>query len=102
MIVLLFSCLAYVTLGTPFSISNQRPLSVPSIREQTEHLSLDDWIAVEEKIALERLLDNVAPSGRNAKDAIPGTVIASPSQSYPNYYFQCTFARSSLKVSDQN
>jgi glucoamylase len=93
MIVLLFSYLAYVTLGSPFSISSQRPLSVPSVREQTQHLSLDDWLAVEEKIALERLLDNVAPSGRNAKDAAPGTVIASPSKSYPDYYFQCTFVR---------
>lgn len=48
------------------------------------------WVGNEEDIALHRLLANVAPGGYNVDDAVPGTVIASPSKEHPNYYFQCT------------
>jgi len=51
--------------------------------------SLDAWIREEEKIALDRLLRNIAPGGSNTQGAVPGTVIASPSKEHPDYYYQC-------------
>ena len=53
--------------------------------------SLDSWLVREEKIALDKLLANVAPGGRNVDDAAPGSVIASPSKEHPNYFYQCQF-----------
>ncbi|KAF2129447.1 glycoside hydrolase family 15 protein [Dothidotthia symphoricarpi CBS 119687] len=52
--------------------------------------TLDAWIAREEHIALDKLLANVAPGGRNVrgKGVADGTVIASPSQQGPDYWFQ--------------
>ncbi|PSN61964.1 hypothetical protein BS50DRAFT_134287 [Corynespora cassiicola Philippines] len=52
--------------------------------------SLDAWIEREETIALERLLDNVAPGGKNTQGngVVDGTVLASPSTSMPDYFFQ--------------
>ena len=52
--------------------------------------SFEAWLQEEEKIALDRILRNVAPGGSNAPDATPGTIIASPSREYPNYYYQCS------------
>lgn len=54
--------------------------------------SLDAWIVGEERIALDNLLANVAPGGRNVagKGVADGTVIASPSKEGPDYWYQCT------------
>ena len=52
-------------------------------------LTLDAWLDHEEKIALRNLLSNISPGGLNAPDAVPGTVIASPSKHHPDYYYQC-------------
>ncbi|EKG20976.1 Glycoside hydrolase family 15 [Macrophomina phaseolina MS6] len=54
----------------------------------TTKSSLDTWLDKEEDIAVDRLLANIAPSGRNAQHAAPGTVLASPSKEHPNYYYQ--------------
>lgn len=100
-----FVVVAYLTLyafalSIPTDLlSNQRPL-----REQLSWLakekadlgpqsSLDAWIDEEEKIALNKLLSNIAPGGANARDAAPGGVIASPSKEHPNYYYQCKHTR---------
>lgn len=50
------------------------------------------WLEAEERIALDNLLANVAPGGSNVegKGVAPGTVIASPSQDGPDYWYQCT------------
>ena len=78
--------------GVPRRQYGQIPL-VSSLHEETTRLgpqlSLDAWIEWEEKVALQRLLDNISPGGTNTRNAAPGTVIASPSRSYPDYYFQC-------------
>ncbi|KAF1919546.1 Six-hairpin glycosidase-like protein [Ampelomyces quisqualis] len=52
--------------------------------------TLDTWIEKEEKIALDKLFANVAPGGRNVegKGVAPGTVVASPSTSEPDYWYQ--------------
>lgn len=50
--------------------------------------NLDGWISKERVVAWEYLLDNIAPGGINAEGAAPGTVIASPSKTYPNYFYQ--------------
>ncbi|KAI2479605.1 Glycoside hydrolase family 15 protein [Pyrenophora tritici-repentis] len=52
--------------------------------------TLEAWIAKEERIALDKLLANVAPGGSNVKGkgVADGTVIASPSHTAPDYWFQ--------------
>ncbi|KAH7394976.1 glucoamylase I precursor [Phaeosphaeria sp. MPI-PUGE-AT-0046c] len=59
-------------------------------QQQPLHETLDTWIVREEGIALDRLLANVAPGGRNVagKGVVPGTVVASPSQENPDYWYQ--------------
>jgi hypothetical protein len=57
------------------------------------HETLDDWIEREERIALDKLLANVKPGGRNvegkSKGVADGTVVASPSTDDPDYWYQC-------------
>jgi glucoamylase len=55
--------------------------------------TLDAWIEREEHIALDKLLANVAPGGRNVqgKGVADGTVVASPSREEPDYWFQCQY-----------
>jgi glucoamylase len=98
-----FVVVAYLALyAFAFSIpldlsSTQGPLLS---REQTAWLakekadlgpqsSFEAWIEEEETIALDKLLSNIAPGGANAKEAAPGSVIASPSKEHPNYFYQC-------------
>jgi glucoamylase len=93
---LLFVLVAYVTLCTrAFSFpafANLLPFE--QVKLQDEPLpqeTLDEWISREEEIALERLLANIAPGGSNVgPETVNGTVIASPSRSHPDYYYQCT------------
>ncbi|KAF2143913.1 glycoside hydrolase family 15 protein [Aplosporella prunicola CBS 121167] len=80
-------------LVVPALVDEQRPLGpsvdlVSSFSPSKQHSELEQWLEDEEKIAVDRLLANIAPYGRNAQDAVPGTVLASPSRSHPNYYFQ--------------
>ena len=108
-----FVVVAYLALyAFAFSIPadllpSQRPIR---LREQIAWLakekvdlgpqsSLDAWIDEEERIALNKLLANIAPGGANAKDAAPGSVIASPSKEHPNYYYQCGWACASRGAS---
>lgn len=60
-------------------------------QQQPLHNSLDAWIQQEERISLDRLLANVSPGGRNVagQGVVPGTVVASPSQGGPDYWYQC-------------
>jgi glucoamylase len=68
-------------LGLGYAQKQQQPLQD----------TLDTWIQREERIALDQLLANVAPGGRNVegKGVAPGTVIASPSTEAPDYWYQC-------------
>lgn len=61
------------------------------IQQQPIQDTLDSWIDKEERIALDKLLANVAPGGRNieGKGVVPGTVVASPSMDEPDYWYQC-------------
>jgi glucoamylase len=100
-----FVVVAYLALyAFAFSIpsdllSRQRPLREQVALLAKEKLdlgpqsSLDAWIEEEEKIALNKLLANIAPGGANAKDAAPGSVIASPSKEHPNFFYQCEHGR---------
>ncbi|ORY16702.1 Six-hairpin glycosidase-like protein [Clohesyomyces aquaticus] len=65
-------------LGAGYDRHAQKPL--------TE--TLDAWLEREERIALDKLLANVSPGGRNVAGAIKGSVIASPSREHPNYFYQ--------------
>lgn len=60
-------------------------------QQQPLQETLDTWIGREERIALDRLLANVSPGGRNVegKGVVPGTVVASPSREDPDYWYQC-------------
>jgi glucoamylase len=68
-------------------------LGVGHAQKQQQPLqnTLEQWIEQEERIALDKLLANVAPGGRNveAKGVAPGTVVASPSTQEPDYWYQC-------------
>jgi glucoamylase len=93
-----FVVVAYLALyAFAYSIPSQSVLRQSLHLEKTDlgpQSSLDAWIEQQEKVSLDNLLRNVAPGGLNAKDAAPGTVIASPSTQHPNYYYQCTFLHS--------
>lgn len=69
-------------------------------QQQPLHDSLDAWIQQEERIALDKLLSNVSPGGRNVegKGVAPGTVVASPSQDGPDYWYQCEWSRNGKGV----
>jgi glucoamylase len=91
---LLAVCFTIPTLG--YSIPSLSGFS-PAIR--TSHIqrplreTLDDWIDKEDHIALDKLLANVKPGGRNveekARGVVDGTIIASPSKNNPDYWYQC-------------
>ncbi len=79
-----------------FSIPPLRQLNflgITNAQKQQHPLqdTLDAWIQQEEQIALDKLLANVSPGGRNVEGhgVAPGTVIASPSQDGPDYWYQC-------------
>jgi glucoamylase len=95
---LTFVAVAYLTLyAFAFSIPSNLRHTQSVLRESLQlartdlgpQSSFNTWLEQEEKIALDKLLRNVAPGGANAPDAAPGTVIASPSKEHPNYYYQC-------------
>jgi len=70
---------------------SQRPLGSVTSADKINldpQSSLDAWLEQEEKTALDKLLRNVAPGGFNAPNAAPGAVIASPSKTHPDYYYQ--------------
>jgi glucoamylase len=50
--------------------------------------SLTNWIVAENTTALARIFDNIGSQGIFALDGDPGSIVASPSTAYPNYYFQ--------------
>ncbi|KAF3070979.1 Glucoamylase [Daldinia childiae] len=52
--------------------------------------AVDSFIATEEPIALQKLLNNIGSTGSSAQGASAGIVIASPSKSDPDYFFTWT------------
>lgn len=92
-------CIVLLASLTPYtyaiSIPPLRHLSFPGIanaqkQQQPLHDTLDAWIQQEEQIALDKLLANVSPGGQNVEGlgVAPGTVVASPSQDGPDYWYQ--------------
>ncbi|TGZ81816.1 putative glucoamylase [Ascodesmis nigricans] len=53
-------------------------------------VSVDAWVSAEEPIARSSIFRNIGNQGEFAKSAAPGVVIASPSTSSPDYYYQWT------------
>jgi glucoamylase len=94
-------------LGLACVVLDAAAFSIPSLAQPNHFLgvghaqdkqqplqdSLDAWIQREENIALDKLLANVAPGGRNVdgKGVADGTVVASPSQDEPDYWYQCGY-----------
>ncbi|KAI5795670.1 Six-hairpin glycosidase-like protein [Geopyxis carbonaria] len=64
------------------------PFAKPWGAQQLAPKSFEEWIQEQRALSFGYLLDNVAPNGTNTKDAIAGTVIASPSRDKPDYYYQ--------------
>lgn len=89
----------FVHYAYAFSIPPLPGLShfVGASHTQTQQQPLQDtfdaWIEREERIALDKLLANIAPGGSNVegKGVSDGTVVASPSQDKPDYWYQCEF-----------
>jgi glucoamylase len=48
------------------------------------------WIEHQTHIAFERIINNIGGYGQDLKDVMRGAVIASPSKSHPDYYYQWT------------
>lgn len=71
-------------------LSNFVGASHAQSQQQPLQDTLDGWLEKEERVALERLFANVAPGGSNVrgKGVAPGTVVASPSQEEPDYWYQ--------------
>ncbi|KAI8942689.1 hypothetical protein NX059_000738 [Plenodomus lindquistii] len=71
-------------------LSNYVSASQSQSQQQPLQDTLDAWIEREERIALDKLFANVAPGGGNVKGkgVAPGTVVASPSQDEPDYWYQ--------------
>ena len=88
---------AYLTLSTTAysvpSFPEYLPIGRLSHSQKPLRNSFDAWVETEEHIALERLLANVKPGGRNVegqgKHVADGTVVASPSTEGPDYWYQC-------------
>jgi glucoamylase len=94
-----------LTLGLAYIVLDAAAFSIPPLphlnhflgvaqaqkQQQPLQNTLDTWIRKEEQIALDKLLANIAPGGRNVerKGVVPGTVIASPSTNEPDYWYQC-------------
>jgi hypothetical protein len=53
--------------------------------------TLTDWIASENVTARGRIFANIGPKGQYVTEADPGAVVAAPSTSQPNYYYQISF-----------
>lgn len=60
----------------------------PRYSESIVPKGLEEWIQEQRKTSFRFLLDNIGPNGTNAKETVPGTVLASPSREGPNYYYQ--------------
>jgi glucoamylase len=96
MIPSVFILASFATYTSAFSIPPLPHLSflgAASAQKQQQPLqdSLDAWVQQEERMALDKLLANVSPGGRNVqgKGVAHGTVVASPSQDEPDYWYQC-------------
>ncbi|EMG49877.1 hypothetical protein G210_5274 [Candida maltosa Xu316] len=57
---------------------------------QTSVSSFDDWLSFEKQICINSILGNIGGEYSINKDLLPGVIIASPSTSFPNYYYQWT------------
>ncbi|CAI4039666.1 hypothetical protein SMKI_09G0740 [Saccharomyces mikatae IFO 1815] len=49
--------------------------------------ALDEWVQAQKDISIQRIFENIGPSARYPS-IWPGVVIASPSQSHPDYFYQ--------------
>lgn len=78
----------YVTAWPSSSDPRQISLGAPHSSQVLTNEQLESWISEQRKTSWKYLLDNIAPRGLNAASAAAGTVIASPSKSYPNYFYQ--------------
>ncbi|KAF2200084.1 hypothetical protein GQ43DRAFT_418778 [Delitschia confertaspora ATCC 74209] len=76
-----FSSFSYISRYLSFNPTQlqQKPLQLET---------LTAWLEREENVALDKLLANIGPRGRNGRDAAPGSIIASPSREHPNYFYQ--------------
>lgn len=62
--------------------------SIASLIPQADY---ENWIGNESGYAFEAIIRNIGGYGQGIDDALPGTVIASPSRHNPNYYYQVSF-----------
>lgn len=87
--------------GFSFTFQPSLPTYDFALPEWISGDGFEAWLRKEERVAIERLVANLAPVGSNARDAAPGAVIASPSRGepgQPDYYYQCMRVRSPGKV----
>ncbi|KAM0089039.1 glycoside hydrolase 15 protein [Aspergillus fumigatus] len=85
-----FLTIAIGVLTTVSALSDPAQIVIPAtITPQTTD-PLVSWLAQETSYALDGVLNNVGPNGAKATGASSGIIIASPSQSNPDYYYTWT------------
>ncbi|GIJ82035.1 hypothetical protein Asppvi_000538 [Aspergillus pseudoviridinutans] len=85
-----FLTIAIGVLTTVSALSDPAQIVIPAIiTPQTTDL-LESWLAQETSYALDGVFNNIGPNGAKATGADSGIVIASPSQSNPDYYYTWT------------
>ncbi|KAH2838909.1 hypothetical protein KXV85_003274 [Aspergillus fumigatus] len=85
-----FLTIAIGVLTTVSALSDPAQIVIPAtITPQTTD-PLVSWLAQETSYALDGVLNNVGPYGAKATGASSGIIIASPSQSNPDYYYTWT------------
>ncbi|GIC90883.1 putative glucoamylase/glucan 1,4-alpha-glucosidase [Aspergillus udagawae] len=85
-----FLTIAIGVLTTVSALSDPAQIVIPAIiTPQTTDL-LELWLAQETSYALDGVFNNIGPNGAKATGAGSGIVIASPSQSNPDYYYTWT------------
>lgn len=79
------------------SISDQLPKQKPSTNTTAFISSIisliplreyESWISTESEIAFESIVKNIGGYGEGLDEVMRGAVIASPSKSHPNYFYQ--------------
>ncbi|GAQ08169.1 glucoamylase [Aspergillus lentulus] len=85
-----FLTIAIGVLTTVSALSDPAQIVIPTtITPQTTDL-LELWLAQETSYALDGVFNNIGPNGAKATGAGSGIVVASPSQSNPDYYYTWT------------
>lgn len=70
------------------SVNEQNKYDRYSIVSLIPQIDYENWLVNESEYSFDAIIRNIGGYGPGLDDALPGTVIASPSKTHPNYYYQ--------------